>query len=221
MGTEPGGGSPPDAGLQFDKVEHAAPPAAPSCGACRRPITDEYFEIGGHMICAGCARAIAAGDTGAVFARALAYGAGAAVVGTLVWFAILMALDMQLGLVAIAVGLFVGWAVRKGSGGRGGWHYQATAMILTYVSIAASWIPIMIKFAEADGLVFTGVADYAAVFLNALVRPFHDGTVMGWIIIGIALYEGWKMNRRVPVNGPFRLGAGVGPGAAPPVPGGA
>ncbi len=215
MGTEQGGGVPPaDAGLQFDKVENAAPPVAPSCAACRRPL-DEYFEIGGNMICAACARTVAAGADSNVFLRALGLGAGAALLGTIVWFGILMVLDMQLGLVAIAVGLFVGWAVRRGSGGRGGWQFQALAMALTYMSIAASWLPIMIKMAEAENFVFTGFADYFAIFLASLVRPFAEGSFMGWIIIGIALYEGWKMNRRAPMSGPFRLNTG----GAPPAPG--
>ena len=87
-----------------------------------------------------------------------------------------MAWDMQLGLVAIAVGLLVGWAVRKGSGGRGGWKFQALAMALTYVSIAASWLPIMLRAAEADNMVFTGLDDYFALFLAALVRPLADGS---------------------------------------------
>ena len=75
------------------------------------------------MICPACAQSLADGPT-AARASALAYGAGAAALGTIVWFGILMAMDMQLGLVAIAVGLFVGWAVRKGSGGRGGWNFR-------------------------------------------------------------------------------------------------
>jgi hypothetical protein len=221
MGSEQGGGgSPPDAELQFDKVEHAAPAAAaPSCAACRRPL-DQYFEIGGTMICAACARSLAGGPDSGALLRALAYGGGAAVLGTIVWFGILMALDMQLGLVAIAVGLFVGWAVRKGSGGRGGWQLQALAMALTYVSIAASWLPIMIRMAEAENFVFTGLSDYFAIFLASLVRPFAEGTLMGWVILAIALYEGWKMNRRVPVNGPFQLSA-RGESPLPPAPGAA
>ena len=124
----------------------------------------------------------------------------------------------QLGLVAVAVGFFVGWAVRKGSGGRGGWQFQALAMALTYVSIAASWLPIMIKEASDHGLVFTGIDDYFAIFMAALAKPVVDGDIMGWIIVAIALYEGWKMNRRVSVNGPFQLSAR---GAAPPAAGAA
>jgi hypothetical protein len=205
MGIEQGGAAPPPgAGLQFDKVEHAASAAAPFCAACRRPL-QEYFEVNGQMICRICAGALAAPPGSAAMFRAVAAGAGAAVLGTLVWYGILVASEAQWGIVGIAIGLFVGWAVRKGSGGQGGWQYQALAMALTYMSIAASWIPILIKMAQAENIIFVGFADYAAAFVTSLVRPFVDGSVMGWIIMGIALYEAWKLNRRVPVSGPFRL----------------
>jgi hypothetical protein len=88
-------------------------------------------------------------------------------------------------------------------------------MALTYVSIAASSVPLMIKLAEAENFVFTGFGDYLAIFLASLVRPFAEGSFMGWVIIAIALYEGWKMNRRAPMSGPFRLNTG----GAPPAPG--
>jgi hypothetical protein len=42
---------------------------------------------------------------------------------------------------------------------------------------------------------------------------------MGLIIIAIALYEAWKINKRIPIAGPFRLGpAGIGAGAPSPGP---
>jgi hypothetical protein len=51
MGTEEGGRHAPEAGLQFDNVEHAAPEAARACARCTRQITDEYYEIGGQVLC--------------------------------------------------------------------------------------------------------------------------------------------------------------------------
>ena len=58
----------------------------------------------------------------------------------------------------------------------------------------------------------------------AFAAPFLGGTsnIMGILIIGIGLYEAWKLNRRVPLSGPFRLGPATpplmaaAPGAAPP-----
>lgn len=250
-------------GMQFDKVEHVAPAAAPSCTACHRPL-DEYFELGGNMICATCAATINAGKGSAAFLRALLFGAGAAVLGTIIWLAILSATKMELGLVAIAIGLLVGFAVRKGAGGGAGWKYQTLAMVLTYMSITFSYVPMVLKgFREAAGqrdaaaaaaaegaqaqdksaeatgaggapapaaakpAVSTAavVVAYLFVFGFAMVLPFLAGAenIMGWIIIGIALYEAWKINRRVSVSGPFRLAAANvvagAPSGPPPAPG--
>src|SRR5437763_12547884 len=117
MGADSDTGS----GMQFERVEGPGAAAPPACGQCRRPL-DEYFALGGHMFCQGCVQGFRAR---ASFWRALLYGAGAAVVGTIVWFAILKLFNYELAITGIAVGLFVGVAVRKGARGLGGWTYQA------------------------------------------------------------------------------------------------
>jgi hypothetical protein len=50
------------------------------------------------------------------------------------------------------------------------------------------------------------VIRYVLVFVLACAVPLFGG-FMGWIIIGIALYEAWKINRRVPleITGPYRI----------------
>jgi hypothetical protein len=242
--TNDGAAAPASPELQFDKAEFAGGPATRTCQRCQRTITDEYFDAGGQPVCPECSEELS-GARGGGFLRAFGYGAGAAVLGTIVWFAIIKLFDIELGLVAIAVGLGVGYAVRKGSRGRGGWKYQAMAMALTYGSITASYVPLVIKgFVEAGqksqkeaaadkaGQVDTeqvaapekklalapsdlsgGKAALAVVFFLAiafglaLVSPFLAGfqNIMGLIIIAIALYEAWKLNKRVIVTGPFRL----------------
>ncbi len=231
--------------MQFDKVEQVEPAAPPVCATCRRTL-DEYFERGGNIICATCAATLKAGKGSKAFFKALLLGAGAAALGTLIWLAILMATKMELGLVAIAIGLLVGFAVRRGAGGGAGWKYQALAMVLTYMSITFSYVPMVLKgindsvsgdqasaAATAEGAAAqdkpvgaggaggapapvadkppasTGIQILAwlLIFGLAMVLPFLAGAenFMGWIIIGIALYEAWKINRRVPLSGPFRL----------------
>ena len=243
--------------MQFDKVEGPGPAAPPACAQCHRPL-DEYFALGGHMFCRTCIDGFRAG---ASFWRALLYGAGAAVLGTIVWFAILKLFNYELGIIGIVVGLFVGVAVRKGARGLGGWKFQALAMALTYVSITASYVPLVLKSmvdaAEKDerqtkaepaagGTANEGAPSAPAapppvetgakkphaeasggaivialllVFGIALAMPFlaGAGNFMGWIIIGIALYEAWKLNRRVPITGPFRFGGGLSVPAPVPV----
>jgi hypothetical protein len=211
------------AGMQFDKVDLAATGEAPGCRLCKRPIEGAYFEIARNVICGACAAGLAGSEQGrGSFGRALLYGGGAALLGTIAWYAIVRITDREFGLLAIGVGLFVGIAVKKGARGLGGWRYQALAMVLTYVSITASYVPLILKGvveAGADKTVAIGV-----VLGLAFAAPFMGGTsnIMGILIIGIGLYEAWKINRRVPLSGPFRFGpaaaplVAAAPGGAPP-----
>ena len=45
------------------------------------------------------------------------------------------------------------------------------------------------------------------MFGIAFASPFLSGAsnIIGILIIGIALYEAWKLNKRVPVTGPFQF----------------
>ena len=200
-----------------------------ACGACRQ------------MVEASLARR--PGMTG--FLKAFGAGIGAAATGALVWFLIANFAHMELGIIAIAVGFAVGCAVRWGTGGRGGWLYQSLAIVLTYLSIVTSYMPdiaegLVQSFHRTDTRISqkaqAGVAAPAAsrsdapqtvsqipaqmwvlIFVLACAAPFLAGAsnFMGWIIIGIALYEAWKINRRatVQINGPYAVNATVPPGA--------
>jgi hypothetical protein len=201
--------------MQFDKVDLVAPAEARSCRICKLPIAGEYFQIGQAIICGRCATAISGSKEGrGMFLRALLFGVGAALLGTIVWFAIVQAIKQEWGLMAIGVGLLVGTAVKRGGRGLGGWRYQALAMVLTYASIICAHASfVLAQIPEASPGLVLG---------EALTGPFTSGNIMGLIIIGIGLYEAWKINRLIPLSGPFRLGAAAKPivaapgGAAPP-----
>ena len=203
--------------MQFDKVEGPGPAAPPACAQCRRPL-DEYFALGGHMFCGTCVDGFRAG---ASFWRALLFGTAAAVAGSFVWALVSALTHATWGIIGVIVGLFVGKAVRRGARNLGGWKYQALAMVLTYASVAGSYVPSMIEaFREAGSEV-----GYLFVFGYALRGPFLGAvSFMGWIIIGIALYEAWKLNRRLPITGPSasaarcrcRRPARTPPGMPPP-----
>ena len=225
--------------LQFEKVELTSPTASRACPICQKVISDEYYEVAGNAICSSCAGSLGQGGGGSL-ARGFAFGAGAALVSSVIWYLIIKQWRVELGIIAIAVGVFVGIAVRNGARGAGGWRYQALAMTLTYFAIAGSQVPFVIdglRQAQAEEQAKAGtptatttdekpaaaasklsaeapslgayLVAWAFVLGIALVSPFFGGvqSIMGLVILGIALYEAWKFNRRVPVNGPFRLGS--------------
>jgi hypothetical protein len=178
------------------------------------------------------------------FTRASAGGLAAAVAGSLLYYAISALTGYEFGLIAIVVGFAVGSAVKWGARGRGGWRYQTLAMALTYLSIVMTYIPPIIRGlregaakTETSAPAVAGDArpvDAAATdatrvtlaqFLFALAMltafacaaPFLAGlqNVMGIVIIGIGLYEAWKINRRVTltISGPHTIAAAA-PAAA-------
>jgi hypothetical protein len=181
----------------------------------------------------------------------------AGLAGAALWYAVRKISGYELGIIAIAVGLMVGLAVRKGSKGRGGWFYQALAIALTYSSVCAQYVPDIVeaamhqlrdrhsasagsaknpaagnardkttaKNAAAEKPAATdapapklgaakmtlALAYFLVVALIiSLAVPFLGGAqnMIGLLIIGIALYEAWKINKgsAIRIAGPFQLG---------------
>jgi hypothetical protein len=195
--------------LRFD--EPAAGAGAPVCGRCQAAIADAYYEVNGHVVCAGCKTALeqsATGSGASRMLRATAFGLGGAIVGAGVYYAILAVTGYEIGLVAIAVGWLVGRGVQKGSDGTGGWAYQALAVGLTYLAIVSTYVPFIVNAMTAD----EAQAGVVALLALAAAAPFLAGfeNVLGILIIGFALYQAWQMNRRVPmtINGPYAVGRG-------------
>jgi hypothetical protein len=77
-------------------------------------------------------------------ATAILYGAGAALAGCIIYAAVAVLLNIEIGIVAIAVGYMVGKAVRAGSRGLGGRPQQILAVLLTYFSITTSYVSVAI-----------------------------------------------------------------------------
>src|SRR5262249_59140123 len=69
----------------------------------------------------------------------------AATVGAVIYYAFVRATGANWALIAIVVGFMVGGAVRKGTGNRGGRLYQLLAVFLTYSSIVAMNVPLLIE----------------------------------------------------------------------------
>ena len=247
----------PDA-LQFDKAELEGA-ATLSCKGCARPIDGAYYKLNEQPFCDSCRAGVVAHFDApiswATWAKVLLQGGGAALLGTILYFAVRKLTGYELGLIAIGVGLLVGNAVRKSSGARGGWKLQAAAILLTYASISASYMPLIYdelvlaekKPATTPATAITDTATPAVpadpapavasstapiapptaineraskhpvlafglaiilMFALSATAPFLAGPAnfMGWIIIGIALHQAWKSNRRPPraFAGPYQ-----------------
>jgi hypothetical protein len=197
--------------LQFDRAEPREPAAGLSCAGCAKSIADVYFEIGGKTFCEPCRQAAQAAleggsGLGRLF-RACLLGGLAAAVGALLYFGVAALFDLQLGLVSVVIGLLVGSAVRKGSDGRGGAGYRLLAVAITYLSISAAYTMLAFREKTADVPAFV-------VVLLAPVYPvlMWKESILSLLIDGFALYEAWKLNRRVEIkfSGPFRVGGPPG-----------
>jgi hypothetical protein len=143
--------------LQFRRAQPITttdPPAARTCAACKQLISGEHFQVQNHVICDSCAAKIRAGQQSqkpVPLFRAVLYGAGAALAGCLL-YAVVLAMGVQIGIVALGVGWMVGKAIRAGSYGTGGRAQQILAVVLTYFAISTSFFPAALMVGVKQGI---------------------------------------------------------------------
>jgi hypothetical protein len=211
--------------LQFDSAVPAAGavPQTPACAQCKEPINDYYYEVAGHVTCARCKGLIetklglnAPAGAGPM-ARAVAFGAIAAVAGAAIYLAVAYFLHIEFALIAILVGYMVGRAVRYGSGGRGGRRYQLLALGMTYLAISVTYVPAALYTDAASpatpnvGLIVLGVFVLLLIAPIKVVLTSFPGSILTALIVGFGLQQAWRMNRRTAVEfkGPFKIGGSV------------
>lgn len=141
--------------LQFDQAEFDESQAKMiECHTCRNTIIETYFDVNGKTVCPLCRDKIETEQSGSGagrFVRAVLFGVPAALVGAGIYYGISALTGYEFGLVAIVIGLMVGAAVRAGSRRKGGWLYQSLAIILTYIAIVSTYIPLIIQeFGKVD-----------------------------------------------------------------------
>ncbi|MEO8097197.1 MAG: hypothetical protein ABI811_05805 [Acidobacteriota bacterium] len=206
--------------LQFQKAEYAS--GGPPCAACKTPIQQEYFQLAGSNICPACAakaRANQARPSHATVMRGLLYGAGAAVICSVVYASIILITGMGLGLIAVAVGYLVGRAVRTGSRGLGGRRWVA-AVALTYLAITFGYVPVIVQQMGKDdrakqaaqkdkapqaarpassvGMIAVGLVVLTGIAMVAPILNLMSGVggILGVVIIGVGLLQAWKLTAR-------------------------
>src|SRR5262245_95955 len=106
--------------MQFDtaiprgttsETESAAPRGV-SCAACTRAIADEYFDVNGQTVCGSCRDQLAGQAVSprgwTVLAKPALFGFAAAILGAILYYAVIAITDFEIGIVAIAIGYMVG-----------------------------------------------------------------------------------------------------------------
>ena len=233
--------------LQFDHAERDSSASSLTCAACNQAIATSYYEVNGNVTCQRCRNQIMAGwsrgSSGGRFAKALALGFGAAVIGAGIYFGIAALTGYEFGLVAIVVGVLVGGAVRKGSNGRGGRRYQMLAVFLTYTAVVVTdssliarelkkeWGAQPASPAATAGVnasteaapgtpprpgLFALALGLALIIALAYAAPIMIGITspLHLLIAGFALYEAWKLNRGVALQVTGPYQAAARPAAA-------
>ncbi len=134
---------------QFSTAEYANVPGTERCRICGSVIAGEYYRVNTQMACSKCAGEARQGqpaDSHAAFARGLLFGAGAAVLGLILYATVVIVTGWSIGYLALAVGWLVAKGIMKGSNGMGGRRYQIAAVLLTYASISMAAIPIGVGY---------------------------------------------------------------------------
>ncbi len=134
---------------QFTSAEYAHIPGTDRCRICGNLIATEYFRVNAQMACGRCAEEAREGqptDSHAAFLRGLLLGAGAAVLGLILYATFAIVTGWTIGYIALAVGWLVAKAIMKGSNGMGGLRYQVAAVLLTYAAISMAAVPIGIAY---------------------------------------------------------------------------
>jgi hypothetical protein len=212
-----------DAGsLQLDRAEYAEN-VPERCAACGQALGGSYYELGGRICCAACqARIVAAlaGRPGAAgFLRAAGAGLGAAAVGSAIYFAVRAATGYQFGLISILVGFLVGRAVHWGCGGRGGWPYQALAVLLTYLAIVSTYVPVILEVTKRQQATATATASPTATAAPpAAAAPTATAGRAGGAVAAVASPVTAPETTPETALGPGTAGAA---GGRPPAPAGA
>lgn len=236
-------GGTPD--LQFDKVvpQGTGAPGGLSCAYCKRPLGAEYYDVSGKSACAGCRGQIEAliqtPEGAGPFLTALLFGGVAGVAGAILYYAVIAITNFEIGIVAIAIGFMVGYAVRKGAGSRGGRRFQVLAVVLTYLAVGLAYTPLAIKGiqsrAKTDAASRAGAAKDpgdanarpSTVKLVAVLAGFVvalpviviagglPASLISAAIIFFGMKQAWRMTGapRLRITGPYRVGAPPAPAA--------
>ena len=213
---------------QFATAEYSGPPSAAACKACGKPLGADHYRVNGAAVCASCTQRLQSQipqDSHAAFVRGLAFGIGGAILGFGIYVAFALATGLMAGIISLAVGYIVAKAIIMGSRGAGGRRYQLAAVLLTYMAVSLSAVPIFIshqmkersaqlhapandspstapKMNPVKAIGVLALLGLAAPLL-ALNDPMHG--LIGLVILFVGLRIAWRMTagRKLDIVGPI------------------
>lgn len=198
---------------QFATAEYAPNSSKLQCAACRQPISGSYFKIKGASVCAGCTEKIRAKmprDSHTAFLRSVVFGIAGALIGLALYVAFALATGLVIGWVSLAVGWIVGKAMRMGSGGVGGRRYQVVAVLLTYVAVSMSAVPIALYQSGQTHHMRMSAALLGRLAWLGIASPLLElrDTVpglIGLVILFVGIRFAWRFTagQTLQVSGPF------------------
>src|SRR5258708_34793571 len=131
--------------LQFQKAEFAS---TKDCTICRSAVAGRYYQFNGSVLCEACAerkRLAMEPPTSRMLGKSVLFGFGAALAGSALYGIVMLTTGSEFALLSILVGVIVGKAMMRGSGGRGGRTLQIAALLLTYLHSTMGYLPSMLK----------------------------------------------------------------------------
>ncbi len=144
-------------------------------------------------------------DDSVALLRAIFFGLGAAIVGSVLYAAFTIATHIEIGYVALGVGYLIGKAMMVGSGDRGGRNYQIAAAILTYLAVSMTAVTKILWGIHQQGLrlnhlsgpLLTVLAEYGVASPFLRLRGGLGG-VISLFILFIAVRAAWRMTSARP-----------------------
>lgn len=191
--------------------------AMKACHNCGIALYDDekYFTIGGQLTCEYCSKKVkgkvskGGASAAPVANRAvesssapLVNGIVAAVVAAAGYAIFATAARADLGFLAFGVGWLVGYAVKRGAGGRTTGSMRFKALVLVYLSLVAAHTFIGL---EAGDLTLAAVL---TLFLTALAHPLAGG-VQNVVYLALGLFQAWRASAPVKVKTKRTVGVPV------------
>ena len=135
------------------------------------------------------------------FTKAIVYGIGAAILGSILYAGFTIVTHIVIGYVAVGVGYLVGKAMLAATEGHSSRKYQVAAAILTYLSVSFAAVPEIlwtlhksgkdISHINAHGLIFLAQYGVASPFLE--LRYQGVSALIGLFILFIGIRAAWKL----------------------------